>query len=388
MRRFATLFVLALAGIAPAQPKAKGPPVTGEARPALAAVDKLMLAMLEESSAPGGAIAIAKHGRLVYARGFGLVDPDKKVPVQPTSLFRIASATKPITLAAICLLAERGKLKFDDKIFDLLKLKEPAKFDDRWKLITVNDLCTHAGGFDSDQDGDPMFKSLDIAREFKVPPPAKQEHIIRYMLQQPLAFKPGTKVVYSNFGYCLLGRVIEKASGQSYEKFVQEELLQPIGIHDMLLGKTLTTAKGEVRYVETDPAKSPSVFANFLGKQVPTPYGGWCLEAMDSHGGWLASAVDLARFGAALDKPDKFPVMKGKYFNLAFFPEYIHFGSVSGSSAMFHHCPGELSYGILFNSRKHQSDKDLCRVTEERLKILLADVKTWPEDDLFPKYLK
>jgi N-acyl-D-amino-acid deacylase len=388
MRSLALIISLAFAVAAAAQPKAKPTPVSGESRPGLAAIDKLMLDMLEESSAPGAAIAIAKDGRLVYARGFGYCEPEKKTAVQPTALFRTASVSKPITVAAVCQLAERGKLRFEDKVFDLLKLKEPSKMDPRWKEITVFHLLAHMGGFDSERDGDPMFRSLEIARELKVPPPAKQEQIIRYVLTQPLAFAPGSKVCYSNFGYCLLGRVIEKAVGKPYDRYVIEELLQPLGIRDMQLGKTLTTAKGEVRYLETDPPTAPSVFPQFLGKEVPTPYGAWCLEAMDSHGGWLASAVDLARFGAALDDTDRFAAVKGKHFDQAFFPEYRYTGAFSGTSAMFHHAPGKLSYGIVFNSRKHRSDKNLCDVAYERLKKILDDVKTWPDDDLFPRYLK
>src|SRR5262245_3909226 len=186
MRSLAFVTLVTFAMMTSAQPKTKPIPVTGDARPTLDAIDKLMLQMLDESSAPGAAIAIAKDGRLVYARGFGYCEPEKKSPVQPTSLFRTASVTKPITVAAVCPLAERGKLNFDDKVFDLLKLKEPPKMDQRWKEITVYHLLAHMAGFDFEKDGDPMFRSLDIARELKVPSPAKQEHIIRYMLTQPL----------------------------------------------------------------------------------------------------------------------------------------------------------------------------------------------------------
>src|SRR5262245_16295746 len=153
MRSLAFVTLVTFAMMTSAQPKTKPIPVTGEARPALEAIDKLMLQMLDESSAPGAAIAIANDGRLVYARAFGYCEPEKKTPVQPTSLFRTASVTKPITLAAVCQLAESGKVKFEDKVFDLLKLKEPPKMDRRWKQITVYHLLSHAGGFDSEQDG-------------------------------------------------------------------------------------------------------------------------------------------------------------------------------------------------------------------------------------------
>src|SRR5262245_1674651 len=112
MRPLTVAALLIFATVATAQPKPKQTPVSGEPRPSLDAIDKLMLRLLDESSAPGSAIAVAKDGRLVYARGFGYCEAEKKTPVQPISLFRTASVSKPITVAAICQLAERGKLKF------------------------------------------------------------------------------------------------------------------------------------------------------------------------------------------------------------------------------------------------------------------------------------
>src|SRR5262249_17221749 len=151
--------------------------------------------------------------------------------------------------------------------------------------------------------------------------PAKVEQIIRYLEDKPLDFEPGSKYCYSNFGYCLLGRVIEKAGGKAYEKFVQEELLKPIGITDMQIGKTLTTAKGEVHY--TDPAEPTGygVYPGMIGKKVPSPYGAWCLETLDASGGWIASSIDLVRFGSALAQEEKFPAYKGLSFKYRFFPE-------------------------------------------------------------------
>src|SRR5262249_53134841 len=116
----------------------------------------------------------------------------------------------------------------------------------------------------------------------------------------------------SNFGYCLLGRVIEKVSGQSYESYVRKEVLAPVGVHSMKLGKTLETerARGEVKYYA--PGKNLAVLGPQLGKPVPNPYGAWCIEAMDSHGGWIASAEDLVRFASAFDHPGKCKILKEK----------------------------------------------------------------------------
>src|SRR5260370_23744350 len=136
-----------------------------------------------------------------------------------------------------------------------------------------------------------MFASVRIVKAMGVAAPADQRAIIRYMMGLPLDFDPGKRYAYSNFGYCLLGRVIEKASGQSYEDYVRKEVLAPLGIHRMRLGKTLPAgrAKGEVIYYDEKNRTGPSVFSKRRGQQVALPYGAWNLEAMDSHGGWLAS---------------------------------------------------------------------------------------------------
>src|SRR5690606_271118 len=131
--------------------------------------------------------------------------------------------------------------------------------------------------------------------------PAGPAEVIRVMSGLPLDFDPGTKYAYSNYGYCLLGRVIEKLTGQAYDEYVRREILAPLGIQRMRLGKTRSDGRGpdEVKYY--DSRTGTSVFAEDLGKPVPQPYGAWYLEAMDAHGGWLASAVDLARFSVAFD---------------------------------------------------------------------------------------
>jgi N-acyl-D-amino-acid deacylase len=364
------------------------PPTTGDCPNGFEKLDQIMWQALEDSSATGAALAVAKDGRLVYARGFGHMGNEPRKPVQPTSLFRIASASKTFTVAAICSLVEQKKLRLEDTVLERLPVKVPETVDPRWKRMTVLHLVTHRGGFDRSRSGDPMFQTVEIAKELKVSPPATAQQIVRYMLSKPLDFEPGERYCYSNFGYCLLGRVIEKVSGSSYEQFVRESVLKPIGITRMQIGKTRTTAPGEVRYFENDPATAPNVFTGYRGPPIPSPYGAWCLESMDSHGGWIASAVDLARFAAALDAPDRFPAVGGPTFKNAFFPEYFHFGAISGTSALFRHGPDGLSYGVVFNSRRHRTDREICEAIHDSIKQALAEIAVWPTDDLFPKYLK
>src|SRR5262249_14517976 len=139
------------------------------------------------------------------------------------------------------------------------------------------------------------------------------ELIIRYMTEQPLDFDPGERYAYSNFGYSLLGRIIERTTGKQYGEFARTAVLEPLGIRRTRLGFTLLPqrAKDEVRYYDFKGRTPPAVMGD-IGQEVPLPYGSWCLEAMDAHGGWIASAVDLVRFASAFDEPGKCPILSAE----------------------------------------------------------------------------
>lgn len=283
-------------------------PVTGEPQPALTGFDVWMKSFLDEHKVPGAALAIVKDGKLIYARGFGYADRDAKEPVQPESLFRIASVSKPITAVAVLQLVEQGKLKLDDKVLDHLNyqphFEEGGKFDERWRQITIAHCLSHTGGWDREKSYDPMFQALRMSRSMKIELPILPEHIIRYQLGQPLDFDPGERYAYSNFGYSLLGRIIEKISGQPYERYVQENVFRPLGITKARIGASLQEqrADGEVRYYDAKGGSGTATVGPGAGeKKVPISYGVWRQETLDSHGGWIASAPDLAKFAAAFD---------------------------------------------------------------------------------------
>lgn len=278
-------------------------PVTGSAVAGMESFDRLMLDFLAATKAPGAALAVGRNGRLLYARGFGWADVQARQAVQVDSLFRIASLSKPITAVAVLQLVQAGRLDLDDRVADLLKLPLDSACDPRWRQITVRHLLQHSGGFDR-RGGDPMFLSRRIAQAAGAASPATAAQIIAYMTRQKLDFDPGSRSAYSNFGYCLLGRVIEKVTGRSYAAHVRQAVLEPCGGRSMRLGRSLAEdrADGEVRYYSIQRSTGESVFGP-PGRTVPGPYGTFCLEAMDSHGGWLASAGDLVRFAMALDRP-------------------------------------------------------------------------------------
>ena len=292
-------------------PREKTLPVSGVAVPDLKGFDDAVLKILKKHKLPGDVLAVTKDGRLVYARGFGYADREKETPMQPDALFRLASNSKPFTAAGILQLVDRGKLKLTDKVFPLLKLQpvlEPGKeFDAWWKTITVKHLLDHKGGFDYEKFGDPVYMPFRIADALKVDSPPRPEHIIRFMLGQTLDYDPGTEMHYSNFGYLILGRVIESVTKAKYDDYIRENVLKPIGITRMKIGRTLEADRfpDEVKYYELGWGPAKSVFNRT--DNVPPPYGAWSVETMDSHSGWIALPVEMTRFLSALAEPDKFP---------------------------------------------------------------------------------
>jgi N-acyl-D-amino-acid deacylase len=282
-------------------------PATGQPVPELSAVEAVMRDLMARWQLPGGQMALAKDGHLVLNRGYGLADVERGEPVQPTSLFRIASVSKAITAVAVLRLVDAGQLTLDETVFPMLAFAPPphATMDPRLASITVQDLLVHAGGWDSAQSFDPQglpFSRMAAAM-VGLDDPAEAATIVRFMLGEPLDFAPGTRQAYSNFGFNVLGRVIEHVSGLSYEAYVRDHVLTPAGITGMRLGRTRLAdrAPGEVRYYA--PPGQAQTWSVFWGEGfAPFAYGGSTyLEALDAHGGWIASAADLVRFATAVD---------------------------------------------------------------------------------------
>ena len=243
----------------------------------------------------GSSLAIAKNGKLVYAKGFGVMDKNTNEPVQATSLFRSASISKPITSAAIMVMFEKNPALLTSKVFGqngILGTEYGTQpYSNYVEQITVEQLLTHtAGGKAWTNDGnDPMFNAQHIADD--------HAKLIGWVLDSRSIVQPGTEYAYSNFGYAVLGRVIEKLSGQSYESYVKEKILKPIGATGMKIGSGKKSEKSlyEVTYYDNDTPYYPKIhFYNY--------------RRMDAHGGWIGSSVDLARFLVHFDgsssKPD------------------------------------------------------------------------------------
>ena len=382
---------------------------TGTEVKELASFDRHITELMKKYEIPGGTAAVAKDGRLVYARGFGWADRKNHVVMQPMALMRIASISKPFTATVIMQLIEQGRLKLKDPILPYLKkygADTEKHLDPRWRQITIEHLLRHTAGFDRTKGLDPMFISQ------RPKPPLDQAAIIHFMLGRPLDFDPGARFVYSNFDYCMLGRVIEAITGKSYEDAVREMVLRPAGITRMKLGRTRRAdrAEGEVVYhtLKTDkPGKS--VFPE-VKEPVDEPYGDFYLEALDAHGGWIASAADLVRFAAALDgqRPPQLlkPESIAKTASLSDPPVYLasnrkdhqyglgwvvvsqpkggywfHDGLLAGTRTMLIRYQGVM-IAVLFNGQT----ADIRTFYAEFGRTLLQaadEVKKWPKGDLF-----
>ena len=391
----------------------------------LASFDKLFTDFIAEHKLPGAAVAVTRGGKLVYARGIGLADTEKKRPVQPDSLFRIASVSKPITAVAVMMLAEQGKLKLDDPALKYVKLKPPvgAEFDKRWEKVTIRQCLQHTGGWDRAKKGgfDPIAVPGRITQALELVGPPAADDVVRYMLGQPLDFDPGAKMAYSNLGYLVLGRAIETVTGQKYEPWVKKNVLAPLGITAMALGRGVPEkrAKGEVSYYDAKKRTGTCLYPPRAGEKVPLPDGAQNVEGYEAHGGWVASAVDLVRFACAFDYGKKSPLLSADsikemwarpegaagfdaekkprpaYYGCGWNVRPVgdggettawHAGLISGTSTLLVRRHDGLNWAVLFNTDANSDGKQPSSLIDVPMHTAADAVKTWPAGDLFEKY--
>jgi len=196
-----------------------------------AASREVVLTFMDNYSVPGMSMAIAKNGQLQYSEGFGYADKDSREKTTTHHLFRIASISKPFTAVAIMRLAEERKVRLSDRVFGSASLLGSDYGQPPFKRyvdeITVEHLMTHTAGGWTNDDSDPMFRHQEF----------DHRALIAWAISEVgLKYRPGTRFAYSNFGYCILGRVIEKVTGLSYEAAVQKYVLDDCGIHRMKIG--------------------------------------------------------------------------------------------------------------------------------------------------------
>jgi CubicO group peptidase (beta-lactamase class C family) len=367
--------------------------------------DRAFSDFLDKWNIRGASVAIAKEGKMVYAKGFGYANAETGEHVQPYHQFRVASVSKLITAIAIMKLVEEGKIALDDKVFGKEGILRQTAY---WQIydhkvydITVKHLLEHSGGWTL-RGGDPLFMPLTVSRLMKTSSPPDKESLMKYVLSnRRLGFLPGTRSIYSNFGYIVLGEIIREVTDKPYETYIQQDILNPLGIYDMKLGKTRFYEKDaiEVKYYEANnPCKSYSCFGN--GKLVQRPYGGNSIELLSSAGGWIASPAELLKLVLAADQDSSRPdILSEESIRMMTYPYrggtdpfgwkgsnvkglWWRTGSFSGTSALIMKQPDNTTWVVLLNTSTWKGSYFPVNIFRTMIRGLNR-VKEWPEQDLF-----
>jgi CubicO group peptidase (beta-lactamase class C family) len=341
---------------------------------------------MSKHDVPGVSLALTRHGRLVFAQGYGVTDPTTGQAVGTGHLFRIASVSKPITATTVFRLMDAGQLNLGDRIFGangILGTRFGTQpYGPNIDRITVQHLLEHTSGWPRARD--PMFTQFNL----------NQAQLIDWMIDNvALANPPGSTFDYLNFGYLVLGRVIEEVTGLPYEDAVRRHVLAPCGIVDMhIAGDTLADRRAnEVVY-------TPQSRANPYAIRV---------SRMDAHGGWIASPTDLMRFLVRVDgfasKPDILTAgsiatmatpttapmtdgtttgyAKGWATNAA--GNRWHAGDIPGSASILVRTASHFGWAVLCNSRD-DAWLDQMRIDLDNLMwTVVGRITDWPARDLF-----
>ena len=236
-------------------------------------IDARLKSILKDDQ-PGAAVIVVRDGKTIFRRGYGLADVENQLPVKPEHVFRLGSITKQFTAVGIMMLKEEGKLKLDDLITKYL-----PDYPLKGRKVTIRHLLTHTSGIQS-YTGMRAWVPLMI-KDMTV------EEIINIFKDQPFNFEPGEQYLYNNSGYFLLGAIIEKTSGKSYEDFIQERIFTPLGMSNSYYGHPQKIVPNRARGYKSNGRE----LFNCSYISMTHPY---------SAGALLSTVDDMAKWDAAL----------------------------------------------------------------------------------------
>lgn len=326
-------------------------------------LDEALYDILQRYDIPGLAVAITKNGQTVFSRSYGYADQESGELVSEQSLFRIASLSKPITSAGILKLIQDGKIMLSDKVFGpegVLGDDYPTPpTDSGIDQITIHDLLSHTSGWTS-KGGDPMLSKKHLTA---------QQVIAEQVLNRELEYTPGSTFSYSNLGYSILGRVIEKVSGKSYADFIKEEILLPANANGMRIAGS------------TEEELAPKEVKYYQKEYDPYSYN---MARMDAHGGWLATPADLMRFMNLIDRNQAIPdlitdnLLDATYFGTE---NWTHYGSLPGTTAVLTKLNNEYSFVVLANTRYNKAPNRIADELNDTLKERILLMEAWPQNE-------
>lgn len=236
-------------------------------------IDTIAKAEIARVNLPSLSLAVTRDGRLMFAKSYGMADTTNET--HATSLYRIASISKPVTGVAIMKLVEQGKLSLSSRVFGstgvLGEIYGTKPYSTNVQNITIRQLASHTAGIQDSADGNIWNQ-----------PNWTQAQLIGDTIDKHVA-APGT-YEYSNLNYTILGRVIEQLTGQTYENWVKANVLAPSGVTTMsIAGNTVALRKPNEVVYQPSSAYTQNV------------------TRMDAHGGWIASPTDLVRLTSRTD---------------------------------------------------------------------------------------
>src|SRR5437762_9724935 len=225
-------------------------------------IDKLdkLISAYSENGQFNGSVLVAEKGIIIYKKGFGLANVEWNIPNQPDTKFRLSSVNKQFTAMLILQLVAKNKLKLDVPISTYLP-DYPKKNGD---ILTIHHLLTHTSGIPSYTDF-PFFR--DMMRDAYSP-----EEIVNLFADSALEFTPGEKFEYSNSGYILLGYIIEKITGKSYEQELQSKIFTPLKMNNTGYDHNSTVIKNRASGYNRIGTTFQN--ANYIDMSVPFSAGG------------------------------------------------------------------------------------------------------------------
>jgi CubicO group peptidase (beta-lactamase class C family) len=318
------------------------------------------------------------------------------------NIFRVASVSKLLTAVAVMHLEETGQLSTQDFVFGEDGILNDSLFldyrDKKIKKVTVEHLLRHTSGF-SNPHGDAAFNMELVAQFLDKPLPLSMDDMVLYASKNRLRAVPGGRFNYSNLGYIVLSKVIEKVSGIPYETYIKDSILASIGCYDIHLANNYSDGfrENEVTYYEVKEAEPVPAYDG-SDTLVMKSLGGNDVHGLYGAGGWVASPVELLKLVSAINKcpvredfltPESIDFMTpyGKNAKPAGWASssakfWLRSGSMSGTSALIKANKDGYSWVFISNSSSWNGP-GLARQMNREITQALRKVKKWPETDYF-----
>ncbi len=350
----------------------------------------------------GATFALMRNDSLIYAKGYGYADKRRETKCEASHLFRIASVSKLITATAVMRLIDDGCLALDSQVFGVDGIINDTIFLDlrsrNLERITVEHLLRHTAGFSSPH-GDPAFANYSVARSLGLKLPLSTDDMVLYATQNRLRYQPGGRFDYSNLGYIILGKIIEKVTGVSYERYVKDNILAPAGCYDMYIGGNFARERHprEVQYYEVKEAEPVNAYDG-SSKKTMKSNGGNNVTLLGSAGGWIASSAELLKFVSAInDCSVREEVISTKSISTMTTSNkrlrsigwsstngdmWLRSGSMAGTSALIKQQSNGYTWVFISNSSAWIGP-NISRHISSNITRAISRVKEWPNIDMF-----